>query len=280
MPKKKKKEDKEKNKDKKKEKTKISTKKKLLNEMVSRIGGSKAIELLGIIYGEEDVNEFLIAKKMNVTINDVRNILYKLSEHNLVSFIRKKDDDKGWYTYFWTLDEEKSLRLLSKRLEEKINEKKKLLRDRKEMTYYSCEECEREVEGGEALEQGFTCPECGEIYDVKDNSKEIEKLQKQIDRMKKRRKKVFKELKNIKDKRRKKKEKKKEKKKKMKKNARDTNVEEIKGIGKKKAKKFKKNRIKSIAGLLRLNPETVAEKVGISVDLAKKYQKRAKEEIS
>ena len=51
-------------------------------------------EIVDLLYGKANVNEFLIAKKLNVTINQARNILYKLGDEGLVSFIRKKDKKK------------------------------------------------------------------------------------------------------------------------------------------------------------------------------------------
>jgi len=53
-------------------------------------------------------------------------------------------------------------------------------------------------------------------------------------------------------------------------------VKDIKGIGAKKAKTLEKNRVKTITGLLRLKPETLADKMGVSVKMAEKYQDRAK----
>jgi transcription factor E len=74
---------------------------KLLSEVVNEIAGKQASDILNLLIGKKDVNEFLIAKKLKLTINQVRNILYKLSNFNLVTFTRKKDKKKGWYTYFW-----------------------------------------------------------------------------------------------------------------------------------------------------------------------------------
>ncbi len=53
-------------------------------------------------------------------------------------------------------------------------------------------------------------------------------------------------------------------------------VTEIKGIGEKTAEKLEESRVKTAKGLLTLNPETLADKIDVSVDTAKKYQKRAK----
>ena len=67
----------------------------LLKSLVEEMAGQGASQIVDILYNKKDINEFLIAKKMNLTINQVRNILYKLSAEGLVSFIRKKDKKKG-----------------------------------------------------------------------------------------------------------------------------------------------------------------------------------------
>ena len=92
----------------------------LLKSLVEELAGDYATPIVDILYNKKDVNEFRIAKKMEMTINQIRNILYKLSAEGLVSFIRKKDDKKGWYIYYWTLETEKCLVKLKKTLK-KLN---------------------------------------------------------------------------------------------------------------------------------------------------------------
>src|SRR3989344_9542204 len=84
--------------------------KRLLKKILKDLAGAKAEKLVDILYGKKNVNEFIIAKKLNLTINQARNVLYKLGDEGLVKFIRKKDSKKGgWYIYFWTLETEKGL---------------------------------------------------------------------------------------------------------------------------------------------------------------------------
>ena len=84
--------------------------KKLLKKILKELAGTEAEKIVEILYGKKNVNEFIIAKKLNLTINQTRNILYKLGDEGLVSFVRKKDNKKGgWYIYFWTLETEKGL---------------------------------------------------------------------------------------------------------------------------------------------------------------------------
>jgi len=94
----------------------------LIKESVSGIIGKNGEPIVDILYKKKNVNEFLISKKLNLTINQTRNLLYKLSDKGLIYFIRKKDSKKGgWYTYFWTLDTKKCLELLHNQIFTQLN---------------------------------------------------------------------------------------------------------------------------------------------------------------
>ena len=62
----------------------------LLKEVVVIIVGKQAEPIADLLHSNKHVNEFLIAKKLNLTINQARNILYKIADYGLVSSIRKK----------------------------------------------------------------------------------------------------------------------------------------------------------------------------------------------
>ena len=146
---------------------------KLLQDLVEEMAGSGSGIIVEILFGKKNVNEFLIAKKMGMTINQVRNILYKLSAEGLVSFIRKKDKRKGWYIYYWTLKTEKCLVKLEQSLIGRIEELKGLLSNREMKRFYVCKSCGIEVNEEKALEHCFICEECAEVYELSDNRSAI-----------------------------------------------------------------------------------------------------------
>jgi len=117
---------------------------------------------------------------MKLTINQVRNILYKLSAEGLVSFIRKKDNRKGWYIYFWTLNTEKCLIRLEVELQKKIKDLKEQLLNREQRRYYVCPSCKIEVNEETALENDFSCSECAEIYVLAGNEDHIKEITNRI----------------------------------------------------------------------------------------------------
>jgi len=158
---------------------------KLLKDVVSSIAGSAATDIVDSLYGKKNVNEFLIAKKLDINVNQTRNILYKLSEKGLVSFIRKKDKKNGgWYTYYWTLDVGKSLENLHKVILEGISNAENQLKSRETKRFYHCEICELEMSEENALGYDFTCPECGEVLSLKDGSKLVSHLSESLNKLK------------------------------------------------------------------------------------------------
>jgi len=209
----------------------------LLNEIVSDIVGRNGLEILNLLIDKKDVNEFLIAKKLKLTINQVRNLLYRLSNYSLVSFTRKKDKRKGWYTYFWTLDNEKALELLNNKLEKEVEVLKQQLKNRETKRFYFCKTCKTEVSEETALMHNFICQECGEVYELIDNRKAINEIKNSISRIERQRQGVTDELGKIKQEKEKKREKeaRKEERKKRKKRAK-----KIKRKVKKKKKEKKK----------------------------------------
>ena len=146
------------------------------------MAGANTDPIVDILFNKRDVNEFLIAKKMNLTVNQVRNILYKLSAEGLVSFIRKKDKRKGWYIYFWTLNTEKCLIKIEQVIIKALENLNNLLKNRESKRFYTCETCNLEVSEETALENDFSCQECGEVYKLSDNSDSIKEAKSMIAR--------------------------------------------------------------------------------------------------
>jgi len=148
----------------------------LLRDVALMVGGKNAGSIVDLLVGKSNVNEFIIAKKLELTINQTRNILYKLSDEGLVSFIRKKDKKKGWYTYFWTFNEEKAFLILNKSLLNDLEQFERQLKSREQKRYYVCKTCNTEITEETALVHEFVCPECGEVYEIHDNSKAIREI--------------------------------------------------------------------------------------------------------
>ena len=125
----------------------------------------------------EELSELKLASIMNVEVNEARRLLYKLYQENLVSFKKKKDEESGWYTYYWKLDDRKMntmIRTVCKKTVSKISSR--LTNEMSNQFFFCNDRCVRLTQD-EALLSGFKCPECGQVLTLEDNSRRIEILQ-------------------------------------------------------------------------------------------------------
>ncbi len=150
----------------------------LLKDIVGSILGPQGVPIVDLLYEKKNVNEFLIAKKLKLTINQTRNMLYRLSDEGLVSFIRKKDAKKGgWYTYFWTLSLEKSLTKFREKITKEVTELENATQTKRTVRFFVCQTCGSEMTEEQALLHDYHCTECGELMHPKDSSAEIQEIQ-------------------------------------------------------------------------------------------------------
>lgn len=156
---------------------------KFLRDIITEIGGKYALNLYEILKEKKDVNEFIIAKKLKMTINQTRNILYKLFESGIVTFTKKKDKKKAWFIYSWTLNPVKALEELEKRIKKRIDDLKNRLDIRKNKRFYICKNDMIEVNEETALLNDFTCPECGSVYELNDDPKIFEGINEEIKKL-------------------------------------------------------------------------------------------------
>jgi len=159
--------------------------KKFLRDAINLVVGKQAEEIVELLDTNKYINEFILAKKLDVTINQMRNILYKLSDQGLVSSIRKKDKKKGWYTYFWKIEALKALEFVKNNLLKRISQLENQIRRRETNRFYVCKRCNIELNEENALLHGFVCRECGDVLKLKDNTKVIREMKKNLDKLKK-----------------------------------------------------------------------------------------------
>jgi transcription initiation factor TFIIE subunit alpha len=160
---------------------KISTK--VLVEVVDAKVGSDALNVALSLKAQGEVSEFTLAKKLKEDINSVRNKLYRLQQNSLISYKKRKDEEKGWYVYFWQLAPERFRYLHKEMLASELSRVKKRLDASKEEIRYKCpndglvQRCE------DALSTNFICPNCGAVLCQEDRSKDVARLTKQKQRL-------------------------------------------------------------------------------------------------
>ena len=154
-----------------------------LNSLLKQIAGDEGVSLVEYIRGKENVSEFKIADKLKSTVNEIRSVLYKLQENNLVIFTRKKDKKKGWYIYFWTFVDSKADALALRNKRERLDILKMQLNKEEGNLMFSCpRKCIRcNFENG--MELQFKCPECESVLTQEDNTKRVLLLKKEFNEL-------------------------------------------------------------------------------------------------
>ena len=151
-----------------------------IDDLVVNFAGEDVLPLVTLLKGKENVSEFVIADRLNVTVNQVRNMLYRLHKSNLVTFTRKKDKKKGWYIYYWTLAMKNIKDALFYQKKKQLVEFQEKLAKENTGKFYVCPvKCAR-LTMEDAMEADFHCPECGQLLTEQDNKRTIENLDRRI----------------------------------------------------------------------------------------------------
>jgi len=160
-------------------------------DLVLKIGGEEALKIFEFLVNiGKEIDEFTLTDKVNMQINFVRSMLYKLYEKKLVSFSRERDKKKGWFIYSWQAHPERLKYLLLQAKEDEIAHLEKRLHASQD-TFF-CPKCDTSVDYVKAMELMFLCETCGHKLEgvssaeVKDKiNKHIENIKKEIEEIKK-----------------------------------------------------------------------------------------------
>jgi transcription initiation factor TFIIE subunit alpha len=153
---------------------------KLINYVISELVGEEATPIVSYLRGKKQISEFIIAEELDLEIHLTRNLLYRLLEFNIVSFLRKKDRIKGWYICYWDFNEGMIPYLGEKLRLAKIARLKERLEKESNNTFYLCKSACTRMTFEKSMEFNFKCPECGEVMQEQDNSRTKEFLKQQI----------------------------------------------------------------------------------------------------
>ncbi len=156
-----------------------------IENVVRELVSEEGIPIVLYLIGKTKVSEFTIANDLDMEIHKARNLLYKLFEQNILSFIRKKDKIKGWYICYWDFNE-KSIPFLDEKIKKnKLQKLQERLEKESSATFYMCKNACTRMDFEKAMEFNFKCPECGELMDEQNNQRTIEFLQQRIKELKK-----------------------------------------------------------------------------------------------
>ena len=154
--------------------------KKVINNTVGEVVGADVLPIIDYLADKKNISEFQIAEALKYEVNHVRNMLYRLQGANLVSFIRKKDKEKGWYIYYWTFNQPRVRDLMIDIKKNRIIKLNERMERENESNFFVCENKCIRLDFEQAIGFNFKCPECGELMHQQNNEEIIEKIKKEI----------------------------------------------------------------------------------------------------
>ncbi|MEM2933252.1 MAG: hypothetical protein QW622_03560 [Candidatus Pacearchaeota archaeon] len=158
----------------------------MLKELVSKIAGKSSEPIVDVLFNKSNVNEFKIADNLKLTINQTRNILYRISNFGILDFTRKKEKrkGKGWYTYFWTLNVVKALEVYGKIKMKELELLEQILKSHQMKQFYTCSQDKIEMSEETAMQHSFMCPECGLLLQPIAKEKKLKEINSKIENVK------------------------------------------------------------------------------------------------
>jgi len=149
-------------------------------EVIAELCGTDVLPLIAKLKNTKNFSEFKLAEALNQDINFTRNQIYRLLKHNLVSFIRRKDKRKGWYIYYWTFRLKQVKFLVQKHKEERLKRLQDWLKREEDGQFFSCSKKCMRIGFDTAVDLQYKCPECGQLLELEDNSKQITTIKEEI----------------------------------------------------------------------------------------------------
>ncbi|MCS7367246.1 MAG: helix-turn-helix domain-containing protein [archaeon YNP-WB-062] len=120
--------------------------------------GKKIIELLLKADNGKTIDE--IAQETGIRVNDVRRLLYEMSQEGFVAYLRSQKGDSLWYNYRWYTNTTMLRNALSKRIENVIKVLEERLEYETGTSFYICPNDLSIYTFEEAFENNFQCIHC------------------------------------------------------------------------------------------------------------------------
>jgi len=156
---------------------------KKIESILVRFLGEEGLPLVRELIGKENISEFDLATKLKKDIKVIRKQIYLLQDQNLVSFTKKKDKQKGWYIYYWTLMPESIKFNYHKIKKQQLAKLKFQLEEESNELFFICpEKCVR-LNFDQSMDYEFHCPECGELLNQEEGGNKSEVLKKEISKL-------------------------------------------------------------------------------------------------
>jgi transcription factor E len=143
-----------------------------VRQMLIDIGGENALAIIRNFYSNHSDEE--LAKKLKIKISDVRATLNKLHNEGLVNYMREKDSETGWYSYSWSLNQERM-----QKWADTTTDKLHSICDGNGGEYYFCPSCGMSsiIDFESASNWEFRCERCNRMLEFIDETKMSELME-------------------------------------------------------------------------------------------------------
>ncbi|GAI34729.1 unnamed protein product, partial [marine sediment metagenome] len=151
----------------------------VLRGIVVGIAGERGYEIAKEFMGDEITDEE-VAKRLGIHVHLVRKVLYYLYDNRVASYRRARDEQSGWYVYYWRIDPERALEYFNKNkrlLLQKLGERLEVERG---AILFGCGDGDPKLPFDLAAENDFRCPRCGGRLESYDNSGVVAALERKI----------------------------------------------------------------------------------------------------
>ncbi len=154
-------------------------------EFILDIAEEEGLKIVKKLMKKGEATDEDIAEEMELDLNNVRKILYKLYDNGLADYSRSRDEQSGWITYNWKLTLENVDNVLEERKRNMLEELKERLEFEKNNVFYACPDQHTRLTFEEATDIDFECHECGKQMIHYENDREIEELEERIEEIQK-----------------------------------------------------------------------------------------------
>jgi transcription factor E len=153
-----------------------------VKDTILAVSGDFGVRVIDFLGDKKNVSEFIIADKLKLDMQTIRNTLYKLHTHNIANYIRKKDRQKGWYISYWTFNKSRIKEMMHNMKKMQLEKLRERL-DKEESSkgvFYICPKACARLDFDQATEFAYKCPECGSLLNQQENIRTIEHLKEKI----------------------------------------------------------------------------------------------------
>ncbi|MFH1821197.1 MAG: hypothetical protein ABH852_01975 [Methanobacteriota archaeon] len=148
-------------------------------ELLNQIAGSHGYVVTKTIFSDE-LTDDEIAKRTGIRLNLVRRILYDLYDNRVVSYRRVRDENSGWYIYYWKVEPERARAYVNTNRQLLLQKLEGQLERERNAIYFTCSDGCPKMTLDEAADNDFKCNKCKGKLKPYDNSFVVTSLERKV----------------------------------------------------------------------------------------------------